>query len=101
MWLYVREYIRLIMKKSAKSKSSSKAKKKALKPRPGRVDSMMAVADDGPGDSRIQRWYRPRKLPVTLRLDAEILDWFQRGGRGYQTRINHALRGLVAKAKGR
>lgn len=48
---------------------------------------------------RLQRWYRPRKLPVTLRLDAEVLDWFQREGRGYQTRINQALRRLVMKAK--
>jgi uncharacterized protein (DUF4415 family) len=39
--------------------------------------------------------YRPLKKPVTLRLDADILGWFQRGGRGYQTRINQALRKLV------
>ncbi len=32
--------------------------------------------------------YKPVKKPVTLRLDADILAWFQRGGRGYQTRIN-------------
>ena len=37
-------------------------------------------------------WYRPIKKPVTLRLDADVLAWFQRGGRGYQTRINRALR---------
>jgi uncharacterized protein (DUF4415 family) len=36
--------------------------------------------------------YRPVKKPVTLRLDADLLAWFQRGGRGYQTRINRALR---------
>ena len=89
-----------MMKKAMKG-ASKKAGKKANKPRPGRVASMTAMADDGMGSSRIERWYRPRKLPVTLRLDAEILDWFQRGGRGYQTRINHALRGLVAKAKGK
>jgi uncharacterized protein (DUF4415 family) len=50
---------------------------------------------------KIQRWYKPRKLPVTLRLDAEVLDWFQREGRGYQTRINQALRRMVMKAKGK
>jgi len=39
--------------------------------------------------------YRPVKKPVTLRLDADLLAWFQRAGRGYQTRINRALRKLM------
>ena len=39
--------------------------------------------------------YRPVKMPVTLRLDADVLAWFQRGGRGYQTRINQALRKVM------
>jgi len=40
--------------------------------------------------------YKPVKKPVTLRLDADVLAWFQRGGRGYQTRINRALRKLMS-----
>ncbi len=39
--------------------------------------------------------YKPVKKPVTLRLDADVLAWFQRGGRGYQTRINRALRKVM------
>jgi uncharacterized protein (DUF4415 family) len=39
--------------------------------------------------------YRPLKKPVTLRLDADVLAWFKRQGRGYQTRINRALRDLM------
>ena len=39
--------------------------------------------------------YKPIKKPVTLRLDADIVAWFQTGGRGYQTRINRALRKLM------
>jgi len=39
--------------------------------------------------------YKPIKKPVTLRLDADVLAWFQRSGRGYQTRINHALRKVM------
>ena len=39
--------------------------------------------------------YRPVKKPVTLRLDADLLVWFQRDGRGYQTRINEALRKVM------
>jgi uncharacterized protein (DUF4415 family) len=29
---------------------------------------------------------------VTLRLDRDVLDWFKKQGRGYQTRINAVLR---------
>jgi len=41
------------------------------------------------------RFYRPRKKQVTLRLDADLLAWFQAQGKGYQTRINAALRKFV------
>lgn len=34
----------------------------------------------------------PVKRPVTLRLDADVLEWFKAGGKGYQTRINQLLR---------
>lgn len=35
------------------------------------------------------------KKQVTLRLDNDVLDFFKRGGRGYQTRINRVLRAFV------
>ncbi len=34
----------------------------------------------------------PGKEPVTIRLDADILDWMKSQGRGYQSRINAILR---------
>lgn len=40
----------------------------------------------------LARWYKPTKKPVTLRLDADVLAWFKKRGRGYQTRINRVLR---------
>jgi len=43
--------------------------------------------------------YKPVKKPVTLRLDADVLAWFQRGGRGYQTRINRALRKVTIEER--
>ena len=43
----------------------------------------------------LAEFYRPIKKPVTLRLDADVIAWFQRQGRGYQTRINAALRKLM------
>jgi uncharacterized protein (DUF4415 family) len=43
--------------------------------------------------------YKPVKKPVTLRLDADVLAWFQRAGRGYQTRINRALRKVMIEER--
>jgi uncharacterized protein (DUF4415 family) len=34
----------------------------------------------------------PRKEAISLRLDADVLDWFRARGPGYQTRINAVLR---------
>jgi uncharacterized protein (DUF4415 family) len=50
-----------------------------------------------PGD--LERWYRPIKTRITLRLDADVLAWFQKQGRGYQTRINRALRKVMKEQK--
>ena len=34
----------------------------------------------------------PAKTSVSLRLDADVLDWFKAQGPGYQTRMNAVLR---------
>lgn len=39
--------------------------------------------------------YRPVKCLTSLRLDVDVLKWFKRGGDGYQTRINAALRDYI------
>jgi uncharacterized protein (DUF4415 family) len=47
------------------------------------------------------KFYRPVKKQVTLRLDADLIEWFkakQGGARGYQTAINAALRKVVEGA---
>src|SRR5437588_11704793 len=36
--------------------------------------------------------YRPIKRPVTMRLDADVVEWLKRDGRGYQTKANRLLR---------
>ena len=33
-----------------------------------------------------------RKTQVTLRIDSDVLTWFKKQGRGYQTRINSLLK---------
>jgi uncharacterized protein (DUF4415 family) len=34
----------------------------------------------------------PRKASVSLRIDADVLEWFKSTGTGYQTRMNAVLR---------
>jgi len=45
----------------------------------------------------VMEFYKPIKKPVTLRLDADVLAWFKRDGRRYQTRINAALRKVMER----
>jgi uncharacterized protein (DUF4415 family) len=35
------------------------------------------------------------KQLVSIRVDSEVLDWFRRQGRGYQTKINAVLRAYM------
>ena len=36
--------------------------------------------------------YRPVKVPVKINYDVDVLEWFRSFGKGYQTRMNAALR---------
>jgi len=71
----------------------------------GRSDGEIDLTD--PDAPEVKDWsgavrgalYRPVKQPVTMRLDADVLAWFKARGdaKGYQTRINAALREYVAR----
>ena len=37
----------------------------------------------------------PVKVSISIKIDADILDWFKSKGKGYQTRINKALRDVM------
>src|SRR5262249_45540985 len=41
----------------------------------------------------------PRKRDIHIRIDEDVLDWFRRAGRGYQTRMNHVLRVFMESRK--
>jgi len=44
----------------------------------------------------VRRGLKPRvKKQVTLRMDGDVLEWFKKQGRGYQTRINLLLRAYM------
>ena len=49
------------------------------------------------------RLFRPNKQRVTIRLDADVVDWFKREADGsrYQTRVNQALRSYIREQQKR
>ena len=38
------------------------------------------------------RFYRPVKQAISLRVDADVVAWLKKSGKGYQTRANRILR---------
>jgi uncharacterized protein (DUF4415 family) len=62
-----------------------------------------AVADDPDAQLLDAEWFQMAdlivptsdKTRVTIRLDADIVDYFKAQGRGYQTRINDVLKAYV------
>jgi uncharacterized protein (DUF4415 family) len=45
-------------------------------------------------------WVPSRKQQITLRLDPDVIGWFKRSGKGYQSRMGAVLRSYVeAKRK--
>ena len=62
-------------------------------------DDLLWLADD---ERRADaRWNRPRKRRISLRVDAEVVDWLKSKGPGYQTRINRILRRVMMEGKKR
>ena len=70
----------------------------------GALSLSSPVRDSKLRDMKIGDLYRPLKKPITVRIDADVLAWFKKEGRRYQTRINLALRSVMEremKAAGR
>ncbi|MFT4114124.1 BrnA antitoxin family protein [Silvibacterium sp.] len=56
-------------------------------------------------NAAVGKFYRPVKRPVTMRLDADVIDWLKQkagpNGRGYQTAANRLLRAkMLAEMRG-
>ena len=41
------------------------------------------------------RFYRPIKQQLTVRIDADVLEWLKNQGKGYQSRLNDILRSAM------
>jgi uncharacterized protein (DUF4415 family) len=46
------------------------------------------------------RLYKPRKEAISLRLDADVLEWLRSKGPRYQTEINRLLREKMEESAG-
>ena len=66
----------------------------------GSVENEVLVLAEGESGAE-SRWNRPRKLRISLRVDAEVVGWFKSKGPGYQTRINRILRRVMVEGKKR
>jgi len=86
---------------------SKKAKRREARPRPGKLIELQASVEDDllvlaeEEGSAEARWNRPRKRRISLRVDAEVVDWFKSKGAGYQTRINRILKRVMMEGKKR
>jgi len=45
--------------------------------------------------------YPTKKIHLSIRLDEDIVAWFRRFGKGYQTKINAVLRSYVSNMRKR
>lgn len=48
--------------------------------------------------AEIGKFYRPPKKAVTMRLDADLIEWLKSDGPGYQTKANWLLRQAMLHA---
>ncbi len=75
-------------------------KKKSIKSDLARIDRMRDADIDYSDIPQLDKTFLkkaatawpPAKKQLTIRLDADVLDWLKRHGKGYQTRINRILR---------
>ncbi len=83
-----------------RKKAVSRKKKIARRP----ATSLMAMAEEPASGSEANekffRLYKPRKVPITIRLDADVVEWFRTKGTKYQTRINGVLRRVMEEEVG-
>ena len=91
---------KLVKRETTTMTDSQSAEINALKALP---DSQIDYADSPATepeewrDAVVGKFYRPIKQQLTLRIDADVVDWFKKQGRGYQTRINELLREAMTK----
>jgi len=87
------------MKRAKKTRvvRRTRSRRRTRTVKPGALNLSAPVAQSKVHKMRISDFYRPVKKPVTLRLDADVIAWFKKDGKRYQTRINIALRKVMER----
>jgi uncharacterized protein (DUF4415 family) len=87
-----------LVRKTLTDSPMTPARKRKLARLANRPDSEIDPSDIPPLQERFCKnavrnpLYRPVKLQLTVRLDADVVAWLRRQGKGYQTRLNKVLR---------
>jgi uncharacterized protein (DUF4415 family) len=74
----------------------TKQQKRDIRVIAGKRDKEIDFSDAAPvldwSGAETGKFYRPKKKPVTMRLDSDVIAWLKAEGRGYQTKANWLLR---------
>ena len=85
---------------TAKIPESIRKELEALAAKPEREidfsDIPATTAKDWVGAQR-GRFYRPIKQQLTVRIDADVVEWLKGQGAGYQSRLNEILRSAMLR----
>lgn len=87
-----------LVRKTLSDSPMTPARKRKLAQLGKRPDSEIDLSDIPPLKESFWKnavrnpFYRPVKQQLTVRLDADVVAWLRRQGKGYQTRLNQVLR---------
>jgi uncharacterized protein (DUF4415 family) len=93
---------KIVRKTSADYKPTTKRKRELAK-LAAQPDSTIDFSDIPEATDEFWRnavrnpFYRPIKKQITLRLDADVIAWLRKDGKGYQTKANSLLREIMVK----
>jgi uncharacterized protein (DUF4415 family) len=73
---------------------------KALKKRAVNLSDEDAPEISDWSEAVVGKFYRPIKKQITIRVDADVLDWFKHHTKKYQTLINIVCRDYMLKHRG-
>ena len=77
----------------------TKEQKREVRAIAAKKDEDIDISDSPPvldwTGAEIGKFYRPKKKPVTMRLDSDVIAWLKADGRGYQTKANWLLRNAM------
>jgi uncharacterized protein (DUF4415 family) len=90
--------MRKLVRKTPAENPMTPARKRRLERLAARPDSEIDFSEIPPLKESFWKnavrnpFYRPVKQQLTVRLDADVVAWLRRQGKGYQTRLNGLLR---------